>query len=126
MHIGSKKVTWLELFYDLIYVVAIAATTHVLAHAHHGAVSWDSIYKYVLIFVPIWWAWVGFTMFVNRYGEDHTTQRIVYFIQMIFVIVLTVSINTDFEKYFLAFMLSYVGIRLCTVFIKFTENTLAS
>lgn len=117
MHIGSKKVTWLELFYDLIYVVAIAATTHVLAHAHHGAVSWDSIYKYVLIFIPIWWAWVGFTMFVNRYGEDHTTQRIVYFIQMIFVIVLTVSINTDFEKYFLAFMLSYVGIRLCTVFM---------
>jgi low temperature requirement protein LtrA len=71
----------------------------------------------VLIFIPVWWAWVGFTMFVNRYGEDHATQRIVYFIQMIFVIVLTVSINTDFEKYFLAFMLSYVGIRLCTVFM---------
>jgi low temperature requirement protein LtrA len=113
----TKKVTWLELFYDLIYVVAIATTTHVLAHSHHGAIPMEIIIKYLLIFIPVWWAWVGFTMYVNRYGEECATQKIIYFVQMVFVIVLAASINTDFESYYLAFMLSYVGIRLSTVFM---------
>jgi low temperature requirement protein LtrA len=114
---NTKKVTWLELFYDLIYVVAIATTTHVLAHSHHGTIPWDYVFKYVLIFIPVWWAWVGFTMYVNRYGEEHAAQRIIYFVQMVFVIVLTASINTDFESYYLSFMIGYVGIRLSTVFM---------
>ncbi|NHN28282.1 low temperature requirement protein A [Paenibacillus agricola] len=118
MQIGmNKKVTWLELFYDLIYVVAIAATTHVLAHSHHGTIPWDIVVKYLLIFIPVWWAWVGFTMYVNRYGEECIPQRIIYFVQMVFVIILTASINTDFESYYLTFMLSYVGIRLSIVFM---------
>ncbi|OWA35865.1 hypothetical protein B9G55_08215 [Saccharibacillus sp. O16] len=116
-HIPHKKVTWLELFYDLIYVAAISITAHVLAHSHHGAIPMDIIGKYILIFIPLWWAWTGFTVYVNRFGQDDTVQRIAYFIQMAFVIVMAASINVDFDAYYLAFMLGYVGIRLSTVFM---------
>lgn len=112
--IAHKKVTWLELFYDLIYVAAISITAHVLSHSHHGAIAPDLLLKYILIFVPLWWAWTGFTVYVNRFGRDDTVQRIAYFLQMAFVIVMAASINPDFDAYFLAFMLGYVGIRLST------------
>lgn len=115
--IAHKKVTWLELFYDLIYVAAISITAHVLAHSHHGAIPADIIVKYILIFIPLWWAWTGFTVYVNRFGRDDTVQRIAYFVQMAFVIVMAASINVDFDAYYLAFMLGYVGIRLSTVFM---------
>lgn len=113
--IAHKKVTWLELFYDLIYVAAISVTAHVLAHSHHGAIAPDTLLKYILIFIPLWWAWTGFTVYVNRFGKDDTVQRIAYFVQMAFVIVMAASINLDFGSYYLAFMLGYVGIRLSTV-----------
>ncbi len=32
----EKKVTWLELFYDLLFVAAVAAATHVLLHVEDG------------------------------------------------------------------------------------------
>ncbi len=109
--------TWLELFYDLIYVAAISITAHVLTHAHHGAIEASIILKYILIFVPLWWAWTGFTVYVNRFGKDDTAQRVNYFVQMAFVIVMAASINIDFEAYYLYFMIGYVGIRLSTVFM---------
>lgn len=113
-HIAHKKVTWLELFYDLIYVAAISITAHVLVHSHEGAIQAEVALKYVLIFIPLWWAWTGFTVYVNRFGKDDAVQRIAYFLQMAFVIVMAASINEDFDAYYLAFMLGYVGIRLST------------
>lgn len=115
--IHPKKVTWLELFYDLIYVVAVSISAHVLAHAHDGHIPGDVILKYPLIFVPLWWAWTGFTVYVNRFGQDNAAQRFVYFIQMLFVIIMAANINVDFQSYYLFFMLGYVGIRLSTVFM---------
>lgn len=112
-----KKVTWLELFYDLIYVVAVSITTHVLAHSHEGHVSWDEIAKYFLIFLPLWWAWTGFTVYVNRYGDDNTHQRVVYIVQMLFVILMSASINPNFAATYVPFLIGYVGIRLSIVYM---------
>ncbi|WP_162463326.1 low temperature requirement protein A [Paenibacillus psychroresistens] len=114
---NHKKVTWLELFYDLIYVVAVSITIHVLGHSHEGHVSWDEIIKYPLIFFPLWWAWTGFTVYVNRYGEDNTHQRLVYIVQMLFVILMSASISTNFNANYLPFLIGYVGIRLTTVYM---------
>ncbi|WJH37322.1 low temperature requirement protein A [Paenibacillus sp. CC-CFT747] len=107
----------MELFYDLIYVVAISIAAHVLAEAHGGHIPADALLKFPLIFVPLWWAWTGFTLYVNRFGEDSPAQRIVYFIQMLFVIIMAANINVDFEAYYLFFMIGYVGIRLSTVYM---------
>lgn len=50
----SKKVTWLELFSDLLFVAAIATVTSVLIHVEDGEIPFSYILKFVLIFVPIW------------------------------------------------------------------------
>ncbi len=49
MELQVRKATWLELFYDLVFVVAIAKAVHVLGHAHNGHIAANLYGKYVLI-----------------------------------------------------------------------------
>ncbi|AZB42637.1 low temperature requirement protein A [Bacillus sp. FJAT-42376] len=111
---GEKKVLWLELFYDLIFVAAVAKATHLLLHVEEGIVPAEYLFKFILIFIPIWWAWVGQTLFINRYGEDCFSQRIFMIIQMVFVVLMTASLSSDFDPYYVPFLIGYAGIRFVT------------
>lgn len=50
----EKKVTWLELFYDLLFVAAVAKATHAILHVEEGYIHTEYLVKFVLMFVPIW------------------------------------------------------------------------
>ncbi|SDO77613.1 Low temperature requirement protein LtrA [Paenibacillus sp. yr247] len=110
----EKKVTWLELFYDLLFVAAVSKATHVLLHADNGYISIEYIAKFVLIFIPIWWAWVGQTLFNNRYGQDVFLHRIFMILQLFFVLTMTFSLSTDFDRYYVPFFIGYIGSRVLT------------
>ena len=49
---AARKATWLELFYDLVFVVAIAKAVHALGHVHDGHIPAEYYAKYVLMMVP--------------------------------------------------------------------------
>ena len=106
-----RKATWLELFYDLIFVVAIAKAVHTLGHAHHGQIGFETYLKYVLIMIPLWWAWTGHTLFANRFDTDDAIQRLMTLAQMAAAASLSVFIDPDFEPNYHGFLLSYVAIR---------------
>ncbi|QED47980.1 low temperature requirement protein A [Cytobacillus dafuensis] len=110
----EKKVTWLELFYDLLFVAAVATATHVLLHVEKGYIHPEYLLKFVLMFIPIWWAWVGQTMFINRFGQDFLHQRIFMILQMLFVLIMTSSLSVDFDQYYLPFLIGYIGLRALT------------
>lgn len=110
-----RHATWLELFFDLIFVVAIAKAAHVLLHVHDGHISIETYVKYCLIMIPLWWAWTGCTLYANRFDCDDVLQRLMSFVQMFFIIVLSANINTDFDSYYRGFLFAYVGIRFTTV-----------
>lgn len=65
-----KLRTWLELFYDLLFVATVAVANHALLHVEDGHIHIEYLVKFVLIFIPIWWARVRQTIFVNRFGKD--------------------------------------------------------
>ncbi|WP_310178624.1 low temperature requirement protein A [Neobacillus niacini] len=115
----EKKVTWLELFYDLLFVAAVATTTQVLLHVEKGYIHPDYLLKFVLMFIPIWWSWTGHTMFINRFGQDYLHQRIFIILQMVFVLVMTSSLSVDFDPYYLPFLIGYIGVRALTAFQYF-------
>lgn len=106
-----RKATWLELFYDLVFVVAIAKAVHALGHVHDGHISAEYYVKYVLMIVPLWWAWTGHTLFANRFGTDDTLQRLMTFAQMACAISLAVFIDPDFDKHYQGFLFSYAIFR---------------
>ncbi len=108
---AARKATWLELFYDLVFVVAIAKAVHALGHVHDGHIPAEYYAKYVLMMVPLWWAWTGHTLFANRFDTDDTIQRLMTFAQMACAISLAVFIDPNFDEHYHGFLFSYAAIR---------------
>ncbi|WP_423363603.1 low temperature requirement protein A [Mycoplasma sp. P36-A1] len=114
--VEDKKVSWIELFNDLIFVVAIASADHWFLEIEEGHNQiLNIIIKYLLMIIPMWWAWSGQTMLMNRFGDLIKNIRYYMFVQMGFIILMTASFNLDFDKTYLTFILGYAGIRLVTI-----------
>jgi low temperature requirement protein LtrA len=103
----ERKVTWLELFYDLVYVAIIIQLGNLLSHN----VSWVGFLEFVLLFIPIWWSWTGITFYVNRVMADDIWHRFLIFTQMAAVVVMAISVEGAFGETAIQFTLAYVAIQ---------------
>jgi inward rectifier potassium channel len=74
----EKKVSWLELFYDLIFVAAFIQLGNGLAK--HPTPS--GVAMFAGMFIPLWLSWTGFTFFENRYSLDDFLHRAMVLAQM--------------------------------------------
>ena len=76
--IHSRRVSWLELFFDLIFVAAVAQVGVPLGEDYsvHGLV------RYALMFLLIWWAWLGHTMYSTRFDADDVVQQLLTLLQI--------------------------------------------
>ena len=78
----SRRATWLELFYDLVFVVVVSRLATLL-HADHGLTG---VLTYVGLFVPVWWAWMGYTWYASAFDNDDAVFRVSWFAAMGLVI----------------------------------------
>ena len=109
-----RAATPLELFYDLIYVVAIASLA---AQFHHSISEWHhvgyAILMFFWIFWCIWWPWNSYTWFASGYDTDDAQFRLASFAQMVGVIVIAVGVEPAFKSEdFLVMMVGYVIMRI--------------
>lgn len=112
----KHKVSWLELFYDLVFVVAISSTNHLLTTVNNQPQHFFTIIgEYLLMIIPMWWAWAGQTMFLNRYRLIVKKPHYYTFVQMFFVMLMTASFNLNFDETYFTFLLGFIGIRVLTI-----------
>src|ERR687887_2479227 len=109
----ERHATWLELFLDLVFVVAIAELG--TAFAHH--VSAQGFLSYLALFVPIWWAWAGFTFYATRFDTDDLVYRALTFLGMFGVAALATTVPSAFEGRGNGFALTYACIRIVIVLL---------
>jgi low temperature requirement protein LtrA len=76
--IEDRSVSFLELFYDLVYVVVIAQAAHHLAEH----VSWRGTVEFAVVFGLIWIAWLNGTMYHDLHGRSDGRTRTFVFAQM--------------------------------------------
>jgi low temperature requirement protein LtrA len=86
-----RAATWLELFYDLVFVVAVAN----LGHRLLVDVDAGGILSFVGLFVPLWWAWAQYTFYADRYDTDDLGQRLLAVVQMVAIALMAASISGD-------------------------------
>ncbi|WP_296185681.1 low temperature requirement protein A [Pseudomonas sp. UBA1879] len=120
----NRRATWLELFFDLIFVVAIGKVTHILGHLHQGHFEPKQIWSFLLLFVPLWWIWSSHTIYANRFDTDGNLHRLSTLLIMLLLIVLSARIGEELEVYYLLVIACYVGIRaIISILYISTINT---
>ena len=68
-----RRVSWVELYFDLIFVFAMRQAAHTLVDEP----SWRGVLTAFVLFVPLWWTWIGFVILYNRSGaEDAVSHRL--------------------------------------------------
>ena len=82
----DRNVSFLELFYDLVYVAVIAQAAHHLAE--HVTVR--GVVEFAVVFSLIWVAWVNGSLYVELHGRDDGRTRNLVFIQMAILALLAV------------------------------------
>ena len=77
-HETHRVATPLELFFDLVFVVAIASAA---AGWHHGLVEGHlgDLVGFLMVFFAIWWAWMNYTWFASAYDCDDVAYRLLTF-----------------------------------------------
>lgn len=105
---NARRVEWLELFYDLIYVAAIIQLGNGLSD-HPG---FDGMLVFAGLFVPIWSAWTAFTFFSNRFIVDDFVHRLLVFGQMFAIGAMGVAVGDVFEGRPQNFAIAYGAVRL--------------
>lgn len=103
----ERHASWLELFYDLVFVAAVAQ----LALSLSKDFSALGIFHFAALFIPVWWAWIGNTFYLTRFDADDATDRLLTLGQMIFVASLAIHIPLGLGEHSVGFALSYVGVR---------------
>jgi low temperature requirement protein LtrA len=96
-HEAHRTATPLELLFDLVFVVAIAAAASGLHHAIAGAHAIEGLIGYLMVFFAIWWAWMAFTWFASAYDCDDVPYRLLVFVQIAGALILAASIPTMLE-----------------------------
>jgi low temperature requirement protein LtrA len=91
---AHRRATWLELLYDLVFVVAVAELAAVLA----GGDDLGRILTFVGLFVPVWWAWAGYVFYANRFDTDDVSHRLLAIPQILAVATMAASVGDLAER----------------------------
>ena len=103
-----SRVTFVELFFDLVFVFAVTQLSHtLLAHLTLGG-----LLQATLLLMAVWWVWIYTTWVTNWLDPDRTPVRLLLFTLMLAGLVLSTSIPKAFESKGLAFASAYVFMQL--------------
>ena len=112
----GRTASSLELFFDLVFVVAVSNAAVQLHHALTENHVVDGLFSYATVFFGIWWAWMNFTWFATSFATDDWLYRVLTFVQMSGVLVLAAGVEPAFTKAdYTVLILAYVVMRVAMV-----------
>jgi len=109
----QRQVTFLELFYDLVYVVLIAEITGSLAEN----ITAQALTEFVFMFILVWWAWVNGTMYHEVHGNNDIRTRVFTFLQIFTVAAMAVFAGGAFTDTGAEFALATVAYQLILTYM---------
>src|ERR687898_623570 len=111
----ERHASWLELFFDLVFVVAIAELSHELVVNH----TLNGFAIFAALFVPVFVAWQGFSFYADRFDTDDVIFRVCMLAAMLAVAALAIQIpSVAHGESSAGFALAYIAIRVLTVVLN--------
>ncbi|WP_276248387.1 low temperature requirement protein A [Haladaptatus sp. YSMS36] len=106
-----RHATWLELFFDLVYVAAIAELGGLL----HDDPSVSGFLGFAGLFFIVLYTWLGFTLYADQFDTDDLFHRLGMAATMLGVIILTATIHDALRGGSVAFTLAYLLLRVLMI-----------
>jgi low temperature requirement protein LtrA len=111
---AHARVTYVELFFDLVFVFAVTQLSHTLLEH----LSFAGALQTLLLLLAVWWVWMYTCWFTNWADPDRTAVRVMLFVLMLAGLALSASIPNAFGHEGLVFAGAYVFMQLTrTVFM---------
>src|SRR5256885_7121400 len=109
-----SRVTYAELFFDLVFVFAVTQLSHTLL----GRFTPEGALQVTLLFLAVWWVWVYTSWITNWLDPEKTPVRLLLFALTLGGLVLSISIPAAFEGRGLWFAMAYAAMQVGkTVFL---------
>lgn len=105
----GKRVTWAELYFDLVFVFAVGQVAHAIVEDP----VWHRVGESLGVFATLWWTWIGFAVLYNRQGDDERPgHRLVQLAGTIPCAIAATQAHHVFEGHPATFALALAGARL--------------
>jgi low temperature requirement protein LtrA len=103
-----SRVTYAELFFDLVFVFAVTQISHTLL----GRFTPLGALQTTLLLLAVWWVWVYTSWVTNWLNPELTPVRVLLFLMMLGGLVLSTSIPKAFESRGLWFAIAYAAMQV--------------
>ena len=104
----GEQVTPLELFFDLVFVLALTQCTQLMADTP----SWEGLAQAMLILALLWWSWAGYAWLTSVINPEEGAVRIAMFAAMAAFLVVALCVPDAFGDLGLTFAGAYAAVRL--------------
>jgi low temperature requirement protein LtrA len=107
----AERVTPLELFFDLVFVLALTQCTALMAD--HP--TWEGLAQGLLLLGVLWWAWVGYAWLTSVVDPEEGSVRLAIFAAMAALLVVALCVPDAFGDLGLLFAGAYMVVRAAQV-----------
>jgi low temperature requirement protein LtrA len=107
-HRHAEAGTWLELFFDLVYVAILVELGNRLSHD----ISWEGLLQFLFLFVIVWWTWLDKVLFNRSFPNDDMGQRFLVFFYMALMGMMAFNIHDITGSTAVYFLLAYAASKL--------------
>ena len=103
----GERVTPLELFFDLVFVLALTQCTTLMARTP----TWTGMLKGLLVLGMLWWSWVGYAWLTSVVDPEEGAVRLAMFAAMAAFLVAALCVPGTFGSEALLFACAYAAVR---------------
>jgi low temperature requirement protein LtrA len=107
----GERVMPLELFFDLVFVLAITQCTTLMSHEP----TWTGLARGILILGLLWWSWVGYAWLTSVVDPEEGGVRIVLFGAMAAFLIAAICEPEAFDGLAMEFAVAYGAVRLAHI-----------
>jgi low temperature requirement protein LtrA len=107
----GERVTPLELFFDLVFVLALTQCTALMANYP----TWEGVAQGLLVLGVLWWSWVGYAWLTSVVDPEEGAVRLVIFAAMAAFLVMALAVPEAFDDSATLFACGYAVVRFAQI-----------